>query len=82
MDEHEDGPAEKLEQELAEYDRHNKPSVASAGYDLLPCPFCGGDADFDHDDAGYNWIECSQCHTSSKAGVSVMEDCKPILAER
>lgn len=55
--------------------------AAFAGYDLLPCPFCGGDAAFDYDDDGWNWIECSQCHTSSKAGVSAMEDCKPMLAE-
>lgn len=48
---------------------------------LKPCPFCGGKAVFDSDDNGYNWIECTQCHVSSKAGVHAMEDCRPILAE-
>jgi hypothetical protein len=48
---------------------------------LLPCPFCGGKADFDHDDDGWNWIECSQCHVSSNSAVHAMEDCHPMLAE-
>ena len=48
---------------------------------LNPCPFCGGKPEFDYDDNGWNWIECSQCHVSSKAGVSAMEDCRPMLAE-
>lgn len=49
--------------------------------ELEPCPFCGGKAEFDYDDNGWNWIECQQCHVSSKAGVHAMEDCKPMLAE-
>ena len=28
---------------------------------LLPCPFCGGEAEFDHDDGGYHWIFCKKC---------------------
>ena len=59
----------------------NEPSAASEGYDLKPCPFCGGKAGFDHDDNGWNWVECSQCHTSSRAAVHSMEDCRLILAE-
>lgn len=49
--------------------------------DLKPCPFCGGNPFFDHDDSGWNWIECSQCHVSSKAGTHAMDDCRPMLAE-
>ena len=48
---------------------------------LLPCPFCGGAAHFDHDDNGWNWIECSQCGTSTNARTSAMDDCRPLLAE-
>ena len=49
--------------------------------ELKSCPFCGGKPEFDHDDNGWNWIECSECHVSSNAGVSAMEDCRPMLAE-
>lgn len=50
--------------------------------DLSPCPFCGGKAHFDHDDDGWNWIECSQCQASSTAAVHTGEDCRPMLRER
>ena len=49
--------------------------------ELKPCPFCGGEAHFDHDDSNWQWIECDQCHASTHCSVSAMEDCKPILAE-
>lgn len=49
---------------------------------LMPCPFCGGKAVFDHDDNGWNWIECTACGTSSNARVSAMDDCKPLLLEQ
>lgn len=48
---------------------------------LLPCPFCGGEAAFDHDDNGWNWIVCLACDTSTTARVSTMDDCRPLLAE-
>lgn len=48
---------------------------------LKPCPFCGGNAVFDHDDNGWNWIVCEACQASTNALVSAMDDCKPILAE-
>ena len=50
--------------------------------DLKPCPFCGGAAHFDHDDDGWNWIECAGCCASTNARVSAMDDCKPMLAEQ
>lgn len=48
---------------------------------LLPCPFCGGAAAFDHDDHGWNWIYCTSCDASTNQRVSTMDDCKPLLAE-
>lgn len=49
---------------------------------LKPCPFYGGEAAFDHDDNGWNWIECLACGTSTNARVSAMDDCKPPLLEQ
>lgn len=49
---------------------------------LKPCPFCGGEAYFDHDDNGWNWIECGSCGDSTNAKVSAMDDCKPLLLEQ
>jgi Lar family restriction alleviation protein len=49
---------------------------------LKPCPFCGGAATFDHDDDGWNWIECTACGASTNARVSAMDDCKPLLLEQ
>lgn len=48
---------------------------------LKPCPFCGGEAYFDKDDHGWEWIECGRCHVATNQRVSCMEDCKPLLAE-
>lgn len=31
---------------------------------LLPCPFCGGEAEL-HTDYDTEWIECTQCHCST-----------------
>lgn len=50
--------------------------------DLKPCPFCGGDPDFDHDDDGWSWIVCQRCGATTNASASLMDDCKPLLAER
>lgn len=49
--------------------------------ELKPCPFCGGDASFDHDDNGWNWIHCKSCDATTDARVSAMDDCRPLLAE-
>lgn len=49
--------------------------------ELKPCPFCGGEASFDHDDNGWNWIYCKSCDASTNARVSAMDDCRPLLAE-
>jgi len=48
---------------------------------LKPCPFCGGEAYFDKDDDGWQWIECGKCHVATSQRASLMEDCKPLLAE-
>lgn len=32
---------------------------------LLPCPLCGGGAEFDYDDDNLNWISCSACGIST-----------------
>lgn len=33
-----------------------------ATIDLLPCPFCGGSAEYDNSDHGpYEWINCETC---------------------
>jgi len=50
--------------------------------ELLPCPFCGGKASYDHDDNGWNWIFCTACDASTNARVSAMDDCKPLLREQ
>ena len=50
--------------------------------ELKPCPFCGGEAGFDHDDNGWVWIDCASCGASTNARVSAMDDCKPLLAEQ
>lgn len=49
--------------------------------DLKPCPFCGGEPYFDHNDDGWTWIECDQCRVATNQRISAMEDCKPLLAE-
>ena len=49
--------------------------------ELLPCPFCGGDAHFEIDDDRWEWIECGSCGMQGNRSASLMEDCKPKLAE-
>lgn len=53
-------------------------------FHLLPCPFCGGDAGFgvseDHDNGEY--VQCRKCLTSTALVYPIMEDAKPILAEK
>ena len=50
--------------------------------ELLPCPFCGGEATFDHDDNGWNWVVCEKCGVSTDCRTHTMEDCHPLLAEQ
>ena len=58
--------------------------------ELLPCPFCGGKASFDHDDNGWNWIVdngwnwvvCGKCGVTTDCRTHTMEDCHPLLAEQ
>lgn len=48
---------------------------------LLPCPFCGARARFEIDDECWEWVECSGCGIQGNRSASLMEDCKPKLAE-
>lgn len=48
---------------------------------LLPCPFCGSAAHFESDSDGWHWVECESCGMQGNRGASLMEDCKPMLAE-
>lgn len=49
--------------------------------ELLPCPFCGCAAHFEMDDDRWEWIECGSCGMEGNRSASLMEDCKPKLAE-
>lgn len=48
---------------------------------LLLCPFCGARARFEIDDERWEWVECSGCGIQGNRSASLMEDCKPKLAE-
>ena len=50
--------------------------------ELRECPFCGGEASFDHDDNGWNWVVCEKCGVSTDCRTHTMEDCHPLLAEQ
>ncbi len=41
--------------------------------ELKPCPFCGGEAAFDFDDSGYEWIYCRKCGINTDTEIST--DC-------
>ena len=50
--------------------------------ELLPCPFCGGNAHFEIDmDSRWEWVECESCGMQGNSSASLMEDCKPKLRE-
>ena len=49
--------------------------------DLDLCPFCGGEAHFEMDEGRWEWIECASCGLQGNRSASLMEDCKPKLAE-
>ena len=56
---------------------------------LLPCPFCGGEAEIltipeDHPDAGAMFVQCwdSRCMTSSALLYPLMDDVRALLVER
>ncbi len=56
---------------------------------LLPCPFCGGDAEFgaiggECDDAGGQFVQCTdaRCEASSALIFPCGDEPKPLLAER
>lgn len=49
--------------------------------ELMPCPCCGGRAEFDRDDYGYKWIECVKCGLSTDTGQDHEDDCRIELAK-
>ena len=48
---------------------------------LAPCPFCGAQAHFEVDDDRWEWAECESCGMQGNRSASLMESCKPKLAE-
>lgn len=48
---------------------------------LLPCPFCGAAAHFEMDEGRWEWVECESCGMQGNRSASLMDDCKPKLAE-
>ncbi|PTA95606.1 hypothetical protein C9415_10155 [Kluyvera sp. Nf5] len=48
---------------------------------LLPCPFCGGKAEFDHDDYNLIWISCSACGVSTDTAYHSGADARETLRE-
>lgn len=55
--------------------------TTSAVQSLLPCPFCGAAAHFEMDADRWEWIECESCCMQGNRSASLMEDCRPKLAE-
>lgn len=49
--------------------------------ELLPCPFCGAACHFEKDEGAWEWVECESCGMQGNRSASLMDDCKPILAE-
>ncbi len=61
--------------------------------ELLPCPFCGGEAAFvrneecgddgePHENFGGEWVECAKCRACTNIRFPLMESVKPLLAEQ
>lgn len=48
---------------------------------LKNCPFCGAAAHFEMDEDRWEWVECESCGMQGNRSASLMEDCKPKLAE-
>ncbi|MFI8616518.1 Lar family restriction alleviation protein [Acidovorax sp. NPDC077693] len=48
---------------------------------LKPCPCCGGAAAMHTTADGWAWVECSRCHLGTQQYRSVMDDCRPLVAE-
>ncbi|MCK7168342.1 Lar family restriction alleviation protein [Enterobacter chengduensis] len=48
---------------------------------LLPCPCCGGRAEFDYDDDNLNWISCNACGISTDTAYHTDEDARDKLRE-
>ena len=48
---------------------------------LLPCPCCGGNAEFDYDDDNLNWISCNVCGISTDTAYHTDVDARDKLRE-
>lgn len=48
---------------------------------LLPCPCCGGNAEFDYDDDNLNWISCNVCGISTDTAYHTDVDTRDKLRE-
>ncbi|MCU6240768.1 Lar family restriction alleviation protein [Enterobacter asburiae] len=48
---------------------------------LLPCPCCGGNAEFDYDDDNLNWISCHVCGISTDTAYHTDVDARDKLRE-
>ncbi|MGM8836196.1 Lar family restriction alleviation protein, partial [Enterobacter hormaechei subsp. steigerwaltii] len=48
---------------------------------LLPCPCCGGRADFDFDDDNLNWISCNVCGISTDTAYHTDVDARDRLRD-
>lgn len=48
---------------------------------LKNCPFCGAAAHFEMDEGRWEWVECESCGMQGNRSASLMEDCKPKLAD-
>lgn len=85
-------PRELLERILAKATTLRPPQKAYFLDDdsdrLRPCPFCGGDAEFDEiiegQDTGSHFVQCtsSACGASSARIFPLMDDVKALLLER
>lgn len=50
-------------------------------HQLKQCPFCGSKAHFEKDELQWEWVACVSCGMQGNRRASLMEDCKPLLAE-
>lgn len=77
----EDGKVFDTQEAAEDYMFEQEKEVMTHDAELLPCPFCGATAHFDIDDDNWEWIECGGCGMQGNRSASLMEDCKPRLAE-
>lgn len=49
--------------------------------ELKPCPFCGGRAEYNEDNHGWHWIECTKCESATGQVNPLTSGMKSRLAE-